>query len=188
MGTRSGDLDPAILFYLGRQSGLDMDALDKMLNKQSGLKGICGENDMRTISQAAEDGDQRAKLARNCALEARKFIASPEGLQIPMGLWANRFARPFSWRHAIHEPVFRANEPIALAKPRPSLIGPCRHGGTFERIGSRFCHISQEDPSRFCHIVIASPHSCRDSGRCGTELSSRSRYQLGLTFRVSCLI
>ena len=63
MGTRSGDLDPAILFYLGRQSGLDTDALDKMLNKQSGLKGICGENDMRTISQKAEDGDKRAKLA-----------------------------------------------------------------------------------------------------------------------------
>ena len=63
MGTRSGDLDPAILFYLGRQSGLDIDALDKMLNKQSGLKGICGENDMRTISQKAEDGDKRAKLA-----------------------------------------------------------------------------------------------------------------------------
>jgi acetate kinase len=63
MGTRSGDLDPAILLYLGRQSGLDIDALDKLLNKQSGLKGICGENDMRTISQAAEDGDKRAKLA-----------------------------------------------------------------------------------------------------------------------------
>ena len=63
MGTRSGDLDPAILFYLGRQAGLDMDALDKLLNKQSGLKGICGENDMRTISQAADGGDKRAKLA-----------------------------------------------------------------------------------------------------------------------------
>ena len=63
MGTRSGDLDPAILFYLGRQSGLDIDALDKLLNKQSGLKGICGENDIRTISQKAEDGDKRAKLA-----------------------------------------------------------------------------------------------------------------------------
>ena len=63
MGTRSGDLDPAILFYLGRQSGLDTDALDKMLNKQSGLKGICGENDMRTISRKAEDGDKRARLA-----------------------------------------------------------------------------------------------------------------------------
>lgn len=63
MGTRSGDLDPAILFYLGRESGMDMDTLDTLLNKESGLKGICGENDMRRISKAAESGDHQAKLA-----------------------------------------------------------------------------------------------------------------------------
>ena len=63
MGTRSGDLDPAILFYLGRECGLDMDELDTLLNKESGLKGICGENDMRTISEAAEQGDRQALLA-----------------------------------------------------------------------------------------------------------------------------
>jgi len=63
MGTRSGDLDPAILFYLAEEKGLDMDALDTMLNKESGLKGICGENDMRSISEAADQGDSQAKLA-----------------------------------------------------------------------------------------------------------------------------
>jgi acetate kinase len=63
MGTRSGDLDPAILFYLGREIGMDMDELDTLLNKQSGLKGICGENDMRTITERAEQGDQQARLA-----------------------------------------------------------------------------------------------------------------------------
>jgi len=63
MGTRSGDLDPAILFYLARETGMDMDELDGMLNKQSGLKGICGENDMRTITELAEQGDKQAKLA-----------------------------------------------------------------------------------------------------------------------------
>lgn len=63
MGTRSGDLDPAIIFYLGRECGLDMDELDTLLNKESGLKGICGENDMRTISEAAEQGDRQALLA-----------------------------------------------------------------------------------------------------------------------------
>ncbi len=63
MGTRSGDLDPAILFYLSRESGFDMDALDTLLNKESGLKGICGENDMRTISEAAGQGDHQARLA-----------------------------------------------------------------------------------------------------------------------------
>ena len=63
MGTRSGDLDPAILFYLARETGMDMAALDDLLNKQSGLKGICAENDMRTITEAADRGDEQARLA-----------------------------------------------------------------------------------------------------------------------------
>ena len=63
MGTRSGDLDPAILLYLSRECGLDIDALDTLLNKESGLKGICGENDMRAINEAAEQGDSQARLA-----------------------------------------------------------------------------------------------------------------------------
>ncbi len=63
MGTRSGDIDPAILFYLSRECNLDMDTLDTMLNKDSGLKGICGENDMRTISELAEQGNKQAQLA-----------------------------------------------------------------------------------------------------------------------------
>ena len=63
MGTRSGDLDPAILFYLARETGMDIDDLDRLLNKQSGLKGICGENDMRTITELAEQGDRQARLA-----------------------------------------------------------------------------------------------------------------------------
>ena len=63
MGTRCGDLDPAILFYLSRENGLDLDALDTLLNNESGLKGICGENDMRAISAAAERGESQALLA-----------------------------------------------------------------------------------------------------------------------------
>jgi acetate kinase len=42
---------------------MDMDDLDGLLNKQSGLKGICGENDMRTITELAEQGDRQARLA-----------------------------------------------------------------------------------------------------------------------------
>jgi acetate kinase len=77
MGTRSGDLDPAILFYLGRETGMDMDELDKLLNKQSGLKGICGENDMRTITQSAAGGDNRAQLALTMfCYRIKKYIGS----------------------------------------------------------------------------------------------------------------
>lgn len=63
MGTRSGDLDPAILFYLARETGMGLDELDTMLNRQSGLKGICDENDMRTITRLAGQGNHLAELA-----------------------------------------------------------------------------------------------------------------------------
>jgi acetate kinase len=63
MGTRSGDIDPAIIFYLERQTGLDSDKLEFILNHESGLKGICGVNDMREIEKRAEAGNARARLA-----------------------------------------------------------------------------------------------------------------------------
>jgi len=63
MGTRSGDIDPAIIFYLGSQVGYAADEVESMLNKQSGLRGICGVNDMREIGRLAGNGDKTAKLA-----------------------------------------------------------------------------------------------------------------------------
>lgn len=63
MGTRSGDLDPAIHAFLHRNKGMDLEQIDAMLNKNSGLKGICGFNDMRDIHAAAEQGNDRARLA-----------------------------------------------------------------------------------------------------------------------------
>ena len=63
MGTRCGDIDPAILFYLA-DKGYDMKQLNTMCNKQSGLLGISGEsNDMRNLIDMAEAGNSRAKLA-----------------------------------------------------------------------------------------------------------------------------
>ncbi len=63
MGTRCGDIDPAILFYLG-DKGYDMKKLNAMCNKQSGLLGISGvSNDMRNLLELCEQGNERAKLA-----------------------------------------------------------------------------------------------------------------------------
>ena len=63
MGTRSGDLDPAILFYLA-DKGYDVKALKNLCNKQSGLLGLSGiSNDMRRLEEFARKGDARAKLA-----------------------------------------------------------------------------------------------------------------------------
>jgi acetate kinase len=63
MGTRCGDIDPAIHFYFGRATGRSNEELEAMLNKESGLKGICGANDMREIMELAEGGDDQAQLA-----------------------------------------------------------------------------------------------------------------------------
>ena len=77
MGTRSGDLDPAILFYLAREHGYSVDALDTMLNKQSGLLGICGENDMRQIHTMIAEGSAEAKLAHTMfCYRIRKYIGA----------------------------------------------------------------------------------------------------------------
>ena len=63
MGTRSGDIDPAIPFYLNQNCDMSSDEINTMLNQKSGLKGICGENDMRTIHAMADAGDKEAQLA-----------------------------------------------------------------------------------------------------------------------------
>lgn len=63
MGTRCGDIDPAIHAFLGRHTGLGLEEIDAMLNRQSGLKGICGMNDMRDIHSAREKGDKKTQLA-----------------------------------------------------------------------------------------------------------------------------
>jgi acetate kinase len=63
MGTRSGDIDPAIVFYLKRKTGLSRDEVESILNRKSGLKGICGVNDMRKIGELAAKGDAPARLA-----------------------------------------------------------------------------------------------------------------------------
>lgn len=63
MGTRSGDVDPAIVLYLQRVSGLSVDEVDTLLNRRSGLAGLTGYNDLRDVHAAADAGDPAARLA-----------------------------------------------------------------------------------------------------------------------------
>jgi len=63
MGTRSGDLDAAIIPFLMHNTKMSIEDIDTMLNKESGLKGICGTNDMRELFGLYEKGDPRATLA-----------------------------------------------------------------------------------------------------------------------------
>ncbi|MFM9366693.1 acetate kinase [Streptomyces sp. Da 82-17] len=63
MGTRSGDVDPAVIFHLMRVAGMSADEIDVLLNKKSGLIGLCGDNDMREIRRRIGEGDEAARLA-----------------------------------------------------------------------------------------------------------------------------
>jgi acetate kinase len=63
MGTRSGDLDPAVLGHLHRQAGLGFDELDELLNRKSGLLGMAGSGDMRDVQRDASRGEADATLA-----------------------------------------------------------------------------------------------------------------------------
>lgn len=65
MGTRSGDLDPALPFYIMRKTGMSLDEMDKALNKKSGLLGITGKyTDRRDVEKGAEEGDPLCKLGQ----------------------------------------------------------------------------------------------------------------------------
>lgn len=63
MGTRCGDLDPAILPFISNLKGLSIEEIDTLMNKKSGLYGICGFNDFRDIEAQIEKGDDKARLA-----------------------------------------------------------------------------------------------------------------------------
>jgi acetate kinase len=63
MGTRTGDIDPAVVFHLHRVAGLSLDEIDEVLNRRGGLLGLCGDNDMRAVLVRRAAGDPAATLA-----------------------------------------------------------------------------------------------------------------------------
>jgi acetate kinase len=77
MGTRSGDMDPAIVFHLHREAGLSLEEIERLLNKESGLKGLTGFNDMREIERRAGDGDPVAREAIDVyCYRIRKYVGA----------------------------------------------------------------------------------------------------------------
>jgi len=77
MGTRSGDIDPTVIFYLVNQLGYDIEQVSNLLNKRSGMAGLTGYSDMRDITTAIAEGNQDAKLAYDLyAYRIKKYIGS----------------------------------------------------------------------------------------------------------------
>ncbi|MFC7310106.1 acetate kinase [Streptomyces monticola] len=77
MGTRSGDLDPAVIFHLARVAQMSVDEIDTLLNKKSGMVGLCGDNDMREITRRMGEGDEQARLAFDIYIHRlKKYIGA----------------------------------------------------------------------------------------------------------------
>lgn len=79
MGTRSGDIDPAILEFIAKKENLDIEGLMKVLNKESGVYGLSNglSSDFRDLSAAAEDGNGQAKVALEVfAYRVAKYVGS----------------------------------------------------------------------------------------------------------------
>jgi acetate kinase len=77
MGTRTGDIDPAVVTYLQRQKGWSVDEVDSQLNRDSGLAGLSGHSDMRDLVDAAHAGNSEAKEAIEVwAWRARHYLGA----------------------------------------------------------------------------------------------------------------
>jgi acetate kinase len=77
MGTRSGDVDPFIIFHMVNQLGYSLDQVNNLLNKQSGMLGLTGFSDMRDITKAIAEGSHDAELAYEMyAYRIKKYIGS----------------------------------------------------------------------------------------------------------------
>lgn len=77
MGTRTGDIDPGVVFHLARNAGMSIDEIDNLMNKKSGVKGLSGVNDFRELHQMIEDGDQDAWSAYNIYIhQLRRYLGS----------------------------------------------------------------------------------------------------------------
>jgi acetate kinase len=77
MGTRSGSIDPLIIFYLVEQKGYSIEDINRILNKESGIKGLTGDTDMRDVENRYLKGDKEAILAYEMyAYRIKHFIGS----------------------------------------------------------------------------------------------------------------
>ena len=125
MGTRSGDIDPAILVYLESQ-GMSSQKIDTLINKESGLLGISGvSNDMRDIQEAAVAGNERAELALEMfALSVQKHIGAYAGLLHTVDMLvftAGIGQNDVEMRERICEPLY--NLGMAIDKDKNRKVG-----------------------------------------------------------------
>ena len=136
MGTRCGDIAPAIPFYIGTATDATPAELEAALNRDSGVKGICGDNDMRAVQQRAGAGDARARLAIDMyCYRIRKYIGAycavlghVDALVFTAGIGENSAL--------VRETACRGLEILGIALDPDKNHAPRSAGAAIERAGA----------------------------------------------------
>jgi len=77
MGTRTGDIDPSVIFHLVREAKMSIDEIDTLLNRRSGLKGLCGVTDFRILQELINEGEKDAQEAYDIYVHrVRQYVGS----------------------------------------------------------------------------------------------------------------
>jgi acetate kinase len=143
MGTRTGDLDPAVTFHLAHEAGLSLDEIADSCEHHGGLRGLCGDNDLRAIVARAGAGDATDTLALDVYCHRiRKYVGAYHAVLGRLDAIA------FTAGVGEHSPVVRA-QALAGLEPLGIAVDPARNTapGTGERRISR-------DGSRVAVVVI----------------------------------
>lgn len=136
MGTRSGDIDPAALEYIMEQTGMDIHQMLNALNKQSGLKGLCGVNDMREVVERTAKGNEQAETALQIfCYRIQKYIGAYmavvnnlDAIVFTAGIGEN------SW--PVRERVCRDLEHLGLSLDLDKNSTPSREARAIEKEGA----------------------------------------------------
>ncbi|WRD70836.1 acetate/propionate family kinase [Helicobacter pylori] len=124
MGTRCGDIDPTVVEYIAQCANKSLEEVMKILNHESGLKGICGDNDARNIEARKEKGDKQAKLAfEMCAYRVKKHIGA---YMVALGrvdaiIFTGGLGENYS---ALRESVCEGLENLGIALHKPTNDNP----------------------------------------------------------------
>ncbi len=136
MGTRGGNLDPGVVMYIAERKGMSLQEINAVLQKKSGLKGICGMNDLRDIHAAADNGNARAQLALDMFVyRCRQYIGAyffqlgrVDALVFTAGVGENDTA--------IRESCCRGMATVGLTLDPLKNCEPDRHHGEITAAGS----------------------------------------------------
>ena len=109
MGTRTGDIDPAVVVHLWRHAGMSIDEIDDLLNRRSGLRGLTGHNDLREVHRLIAEGDAAARLGLDVYVHRlRKYIGAYAAVMGGLD------ALTFTAGVGEHDPVVRAETVAGL--------------------------------------------------------------------------